>query len=233
MALYVYLKAASYPKNGPNLIGAVTGFFLMTVGVFALGISLWPIVNWQLVKLPSIDQWTLLTPQPLSNVKVATASNGFSYFINTNFEQVGSRQEFYLTIPKLGITQAKVLVNSQEFDSNLAHFPGSALPGQVGNVFITGHSALPQFYNPKNYKTIFTHLDELTNGDWLVVESGQLVYSYQVIAQKVVEPSDVSVLLPPNQLGRFLTLMTCVPPGLNTKRLVVIAVLANIEQNLN
>jgi LPXTG-site transpeptidase (sortase) family protein len=42
-----------------------------------------------------------------------------------------------------------------------------------------------------------------------------------------VDPKDVSVINPPDGSGRYLTLMTCVPPGFNAKRLIVLAKLAN------
>ena len=110
-----------------------------------------------------------------------------------------------------------------KFDQNLAHFPGTAIPGEVGNAFITGHSVLPQFADPKNYRAIFTKLSDLEVGDDVYVEmpdNSTLHFSVQY--SKVVDPRDLSVLLPISATGRNLTLMTCVPPGTNIKRLVVI-----------
>jgi sortase A len=38
-------------------------------------------------------------------------------------------------------------------------------PGEYGNIVIFGHSTLPQLYNPKDYKTIFTYLPSLEKKD--------------------------------------------------------------------
>lgn len=133
---------------------------------------------------------------------------------------------FYLTIPKLGIEKAEVETNSQSPspDERLGHYPGSALPGEAGNAFIYGHSVLPMFYNPKNYRAIFSTLDELEKGDEVTVEFGDRIFAYKVESSVVLKPEDVRPLEPvsPLSLGDFhLTLMTCVPMGLGTDRLLV------------
>ena len=125
-------------------------------------------------------------------------------------------------IPKLKIKDARAKVDSLDFYNNLSHFPGSALPGEIGNSFITGHSVLPQFNDPKNYKAIFTKLSDLEVGDDVIVQMSGQTFHYVVQYAKVVDPRDTSVLAPISQSGRNLTLMSCVPPGTSTKRLVVI-----------
>ena len=59
---------------------------------------------------------------------------------------------FYLSIPKLRIKDALVETNAPSLnpDEALGHYTGTALPGEVGNAFIYGHSVLPWFYNPRN-----------------------------------------------------------------------------------
>jgi len=133
---------------------------------------------------------------------------------------------FYLSIPKLGIERAEVETNSRNLspDERLGHYAGSALPGEIGNTFIYGHSVLPIFYNPKNYRTIFSTLDKLEAGDEVKVEFGEKILSYVVEKSVVLSPEDVKPLEPtapsfPRQ--SYLTLMTCVPMGLGTNRLLV------------
>ncbi|NMB70018.1 sortase [candidate division WWE3 bacterium] len=89
---------------------------------------------------------------------------------------------FTITIPKLGIKDAQVETNSPTLnpDKSLGHYKGSGLPGQVGNSFIYGHSVLPWFYNPKNYKTIFSTLDQLETGDSILVNYNGKDYKYIV-----------------------------------------------------
>ncbi len=133
---------------------------------------------------------------------------------------------FYLTIPKLGIERAEVETNSQNLspDERLGHYLGSALPGEVGNTFIYGHSVLPMFYDPKNYRTIFSTLDKLEKGDEISVEFGEQHFKYLVEKSVVLKPEDVKPLEPiALEFLRqpSLTLMTCVPMGLGTNRLLV------------
>jgi len=138
--------------------------------------------------------------------------------------------EFYISIPKLKIENATVKIGSKDFVSNLAQYPGSALPGEQGNVFISGHSVLPQFYNPKNYFTIFSTLYELEKGDKIYVSFAGFEYIYQVENLKVVDPKSVEVISSPDPFGRYLTLLTCTPPGLSVNRLVVSARIVGEEK---
>ena len=234
----VYLKPPKVQKQAVCPERKRTGdrfffFFISTVGLLSLIFALWPYFSWQLTtaaKLTAkIDEFPIPNGEVLSaestlaaNVQVAQDPDGFSYF-TTNYKPQGERpQEFQITIPKLKIENAQVLVDSLKFDKNLAHFPGTALPGEVGNPFITGHSVLPQFADPKNYRAIFTRLSDLEIGDDVYVEINGQKLHYVVQYSKVVHPRDLSVLAPISSTGRNLTLMTCVPPGTNLKRLVVI-----------
>jgi LPXTG-site transpeptidase (sortase) family protein len=143
-------------------------------------------------------------------------------------ERASGTAIFYLTIPKLKIERAEVETNSSSLspDERLGHYSGSSLPGHPGNAFIYGHSALPLFYNPRDYRTIFTHIGDLEDGDEILVEFGEARYKYRVFKKVVLNPEDVKPLEPisPQFLNQaYLTLMTCVPPGLDTKRLMVYA----------
>ena len=54
-----------------------------------------------------------------------------------------------------------------------------------------------------------------------MINAGGTNFKYKVIELKIVSPNDLSVIYPVDNLGRYISLMTCVPPGINTKRLVV------------
>ena len=139
---------------------------------------------------------------------------------------------FYLGVPKLGIEDALVETNAPGLnpDNALGHYSGSALPGEVGNVFIYGHSVLPWFYNPRNYKSIFSTLDTLGVGDEFYLTYNGDRLKYKVDGYKVQHPDDVKPLA--DVRYKFLnestvTLMTCVPPGTKLKRLLVTGVLVH------
>ena len=156
-------------------------------------------------------------------VSVVTDTDGFSYFKTDFTPHQSPVKQFLITIPKLKIHQAEVLVNSTDFNKAIGHFPGTALPGEVGNAFLTGHSVLPQFFSEKNYKSIFSNLPKLRFNDEFVIEYDGRKQVYAIEKTRIVEPENISVLNPPDPFGRYVTLMTCVPPGLNTKRLVITA----------
>ncbi len=207
--------------------------FLATLGGFSILMALTPFAIWQFKTLPYLSSPISKLPIPKSQVLSAQSSlaaqvqvvkdpDGFSYF-TTSYKPDASRpKEFTVSIPKLKIENAKAKVDSVIFDNNLALFPGSALPGQVGNAFITGHSVLPEFFDAKDYKTIFSKLPDLEIGDDIYVEIEGKKYQYVVQYKKIVDPTDTSVLAPISNFSRNLTLMTCVPPGSSIKRMVVV-----------
>jgi len=137
---------------------------------------------------------------------------------------------FYITIPKLNIKDAVIETNSLSLspDESLGHYNGSALPGEVGNAFIYGHSVLPWFYNPKNYKTIFSTIDKLIIGDEFYIKYNNKSYTYKVEGQEVLAVDKVKPLeeIKPSYLNEStMVLMTCWPAGTKAKRLVVNATL--------
>jgi LPXTG-site transpeptidase (sortase) family protein len=105
------------------------------------------------------------------------------------------------------------------------HYPESALPGQVGNFSVAGH---------RNRAT-FWRLDELNDGDPIVVESKDAWYIYQVSQTRIVKPSQIEVVAAvPGRPGvkakeAMLTLTTCNPKFDNYQRLIVHAKLVRTE----
>lgn len=247
MALAIYIKETPkvYFKPSPENVRKRKRqerffFLFMTLfGIASIIFAIGPSLVWQLTTLQklsgNIDQVPVPQTQVLSeatiaeNVQILEDPDGFTYFA-TNFKPASPLggpeeerpSEFYLTIPKLNIQRAKVKVDSIRFDTSLAHFPGTAIPGEAGNSFITGHSVLPQFADPENYRAIFTKLSDLEVGDEVFVHLEDRTIHFSVQYAKVVNPKDLSVLSPISANGKNLTLMTCVPPGTNIKRLVVI-----------
>ncbi len=111
-----------------------------------------------------------------------------------------------------------------EVESNLKngviHLKGTALPGEKGNVFITGHSS-DYFWSTGNYKEAFVLLDKLVIGDRVYVNFNDVVFGYKVVEIKIVKPSEISVL--DQEDNHELTLMTCTPVGTAFNRLIIIA----------
>jgi LPXTG-site transpeptidase (sortase) family protein len=110
--------------------------------------------------------------------------------------------------------------------NGVVHYPGTSLPGQTGNIVITGHSSYFP-WDSGRYKDVFAILYEVVEGDNIVIYYEQDKYVYEVTEIKIVMPEDIEILkqTPENKL----TLITCYPVGTNLKRLVVTA--KPIEEN--
>lgn len=136
--------------------------------------------------------------------------------------------DFRILIPKLNIVAPIIPdVDGNDKDayfkaleSGVAHYKGTAKPGDGSNIFIFGHSSF-YFWKPGDYKEIFKPLDGLEKGDVIIIWREGKEYKYTVTEIKLVEPTEVSVLNPTKT--EQLTLMTCWPPGTTEKRLIVIA----------
>ncbi len=129
-------------------------------------------------------------------------------------------ESFSLSIPRLNLSNLNVEVGGADLSKSLIHYLPSSLPGQYGNVAIFGHSTLPQLFNQKDYKTVFTYLPKLEVGDNVFVQINGGQYEYEVYDMFIVNPDEVSVL--EQQFNdSIITLITCVPPGTYLQRLVV------------
>lgn len=198
----------------------------LAAGVFLLSQIILPVVSFKLFEISQkYSNILLISPQIPKNNQVLGVSikndQSFSYFVS-DVKRNGKPgyDEFSISIPRLRIDHAKVLVDNNDPSTALAHLPGSALPGEKGNVFISGHSALSQLLSIEN--AIFARLPDVKIGDQIMIEAGGGKFNYKVVDIKIVDPKDVSVIAAPDVQGRYVSLMTCVPPGLNFKRLVVI-----------
>lgn len=102
----------------------------------------------------------------------------------------------------------------------VVHYPGTAFPGQRGNVVLTGHSSYFA-WDPGRFKDVFALLHEVVVGDTVIVYHDQIKYTYKVYETKVVAPDEVEILT--QQGNDKLTLITCTPVGTNLRRLIVVA----------
>lgn len=206
-----------------------TFLFLLGAGVFLLIQVIMPIISFKFWEYTFYQEnIALLSPDPRSQaLGVSIRSiNSFPALISSNKRSATPPYStFSLSIPAIKLFKAEVWVDNNDFENHLAHLPGSALPGEKGNVFITGHSSLPQFFETNNYKAIFAHLPKVKKGDQIIIDTGGQIFTYQVTGLQIVSPFATGVINSPDDTGRYLSLMTCVPPGLYLKRLIVLAVL--------
>jgi sortase A len=130
-----------------------------------------------------------------------------------------------LVVPKIGVTAPILFIDTydeatiqENLKNGVVHYFQTALPGKVGNSFITGHSS-NYWWEKGSYNYIFSNLDKLAVGDQAKIYYEGNKFLYQVSSIKTVEATDLTVL---NQTAKpTLTLMTCTPPGTSWKRLIV------------
>jgi sortase A len=80
----------------------------------------------------------------------------------------------------------------------LGHMSGTALPGETGNVGISGHR-----------DTFFRPLRNIERNDVITLSTTRGEYRYRVLSTRIVDPSDIDVLDPGET--ETLTLVTCYP----------------------
>jgi len=104
-----------------------------------------------------------------------------------------------IEIARLGVS-AVVRHGSDARTLQLAvgHIPGTALPGEAGNIGLAGHR-----------DTFFRRLRDIEPQDRIRFVTTDGSYTYRVDRMDIVEPEDVWVLEPTRQ--QTLTLVTCYP----------------------
>ena len=120
-----------------------------------------------------------------------------------------------LGIPRISVSMVVVEgVSLGDLKLGPGHYPGTPLPGEPGNVVISGHRTtyLHPFYN----------LNELIVGDPITLTQPDGTRDIYLVSEtKVVEPTAVEVIS--NTPDDRLTLTTCNPRYSAAQRLVVVA----------
>lgn len=161
----------------------------------------------KIITVQEVQKFTMDKSAPLDQGEVVTPDNR-------------------LYIPKINVDAPIITGTSNEesiiqenLTKGVVHYVGTAEPGHIGNSFITGHSS--NFWWIKgNYNYIFVNLSKLEIGDQAKIYYKGNKFVYQVKEKKEVMPEDTSVLAQGDT--PTLTLMTCIPPGTNWRRLIVV-----------
>ncbi|HEX4135533.1 MAG TPA: class D sortase [Bryobacteraceae bacterium] len=172
----------------PNRAALWIGNVLLVAGAVAVGIwaCSWLSLNiWQMWQSHEFDRNRAATsqaPAPQRQMHVASGS----------------------IVGRLDIKRLHVKAMVREGDSDhtlsvaLGHIPGTAFPGQSGNVGIAGHR-----------DSLFRGLKNITPNDEITFETPHANYIYRVESTEIVKPRQVDVLNPGPT--RELTLVTCFP----------------------
>ncbi len=165
---------------------------LLTCGVLLLGYYAFVVVDaWSFQKRESWDFDRLLRDPraaakglPHAKFSAAAVTDGL----------VGR-----IEIPRLLLSVAVVEgIDGTTLRRAVGHIPGTAMPGEAGNVGLAGHR-----------DTFFRSLKDVRIKDEIQVSTLKGNFKYQVDLLRVVEPDNVGVLTSSGQ--NMLTLVTCYP----------------------
>ena len=141
-----------------------------------------------------------------------------------------TRPSIEIAIAKINISAPMVWSASDNEKSQLvdlkngvSHFPGSAAPGQSGNMIISGHSS-NYVWVKGNYNYVFKNLNKLEIGDFIDVkvfqQNGRIITYHYKVSEKFVSAPDEEKIFQ-NSEKSSLSLSTCWPLGTNFRRLIV------------
>ena len=216
------------------------GIKLLSLGLRLVGLMMFlytffPLISWQIYFAPvfasqkidsPIANSVTFSPGSIEGLFGVAASQATTDFTNAyNWypgigHEAGQIVSYQISIPKIGIENAKVSNKDSDLTSHLVQFNSDTFPPKEGNTVIFGHSTLPQLFDPRNYRTIFANAYKLKTGDDIIVSNNGKNYLYKIESVTVVEPTNTSVLSQ-DFSDSFITIITCTPPGTIWKRLIV------------
>jgi sortase A len=117
-----------------------------------------------------------------------------------------------IRIPKIGLVHPVYEgVTLTVVDKGPGHWPGSAVPGQLGNAVFAGHRV--------THSHPFRNVDKLVAGDEIQFVMPNGTFTYRMTKQQIVNPADTWIVNPTQTAT--LTLFACHPPGSAAKRIVI------------
>lgn len=208
-------------------LSILNGLLLLTAGLFAVWHSTEPTVTVVdtpiLVSNAPVDPTTTTAPPP-DAAPVSTEAPRPAAPVAPPRNEYAPEPVLeigVIEIPKIGLRhQVFHGITMRNIDKGPSHWPGTALPGEVGNTVFMGHRVT------KTHP--FRHIDQLENGDEVFFTINPAAFGaagepvrtrYVVTGEEVVKPTALSIVDPtPTATG---TLFACHPPGSARYRYVV------------
>jgi sortase A len=208
-------------RRGP-LVVLTVGVLVLLASVTAAGLSRSPApavaTSWSLAAIAS----TMPAASP-SQVAAPEATQAAQRNAAAAVAAVASPTPIVarISIPRIGIRNAPVYDRGLDAKGLMLIAPGYSVtrygysaPFGTGNTFLYGHDDIQG--------NIFGRLYDLAPGDTVQITVGGETQVYRVTGHQIVPPSDVSVLNPTADVR--LTIMTCWPFNVDSKRWIVTAV---------
>lgn len=127
-----------------------------------------------------------------------------------------------LRIPRFGDDWEWAVVEGTDapaLELGPGHYPGTPMPGEVGNAAIAAHRA--------GHGDPFIDFDDLRDGDAVELTQGDTTWVYRIVKEPWMVAADAHHVLDPLP-GRKLTLTTCWPKYGSSKRLIAVAELDDV-----
>jgi sortase A len=117
-----------------------------------------------------------------------------------------------IEIPGLGLNRPMFEgIRLSTLDNGPGHWPGTAMPGDLGNVVVAGHRV--------SHNQDFHDLDQLVPGDEVIFDTLSGRHRYRVVSTEIVNPDALWIV--DQSYARTATLFACHPPGSVSQRIVV------------
>ena len=148
-----------------------------------------------------------VTTAPPAPAAVAPVRPPKNPYVAEPLVQIGS-----IEIPKIGLTHPIFEgISLRTIDHGPSHWPGTALPGEVGNAVFAGHRV--------THSHPFRNIDQLAAGDEVIFTINEVRSTYVVSGSEVVSPKALHIV--DQSPTPTATLFACHPPGSARFRFVV------------
>lgn len=222
------MRGGRRPRHKASFLG-VLGEVLITIGVLVLLYVVWQlwVGDWIFAAQRNSEghslseQWQqeyedALVPTQSATPAPDTTEQPTPEFVEPPIlPQPGDAEVFgTMFVPRFGADYAVKVAGgvsrARTLDPiGIGHYPGSPMPGEVGNFALAAHRT--------TWGKPFNRIADLRVGDAIVIETQEGWYTYRFRTLEYVTPDRVDVLLPVPQMPdvpageRFLTMTSCSP----------------------
>ncbi|MEN9792051.1 MAG: hypothetical protein RL330_129 [Actinomycetota bacterium] len=193
----------------------ITGKTLLTTGLLMLAFVVYQLWGTGIYESRAQDN---LEKEFQEQIAPATTVPGVTTIVTTTTEPrrpSGAKVVGRIQAPTMGLDKYMVAgVTTDLLKMGPGLFPKSPLPGQKGNVAITGHRT--------TYGQPFGRIHELKAGDQITITTTKGVFVYEVFGKpQIVMPTKTSVIKTTDKSKSILTLISCHPRWSSERRIVV------------
>jgi len=143
---------------------------------------------------------------------ISASSMGAYFYPNRN-------SKLSLSTPIIFSASTEKNVLEKDLESGVIYYPGSVYPGQEGQIVILGHSA-PVGWPDIKYQWVFTKLNDLVEGDVILINLNNKQYTY-IVRKKTIIKKGADVPASGATNTNELVLVSCWPPGKDYQRIAV------------